>query len=115
MEPTVDKEMKFFLPHAHNESEERQIYAGIREFLAKEFGARLADTKIFGLTYVHEGQQYRAEVGKPHSAAGETVDVILCDESISVYYICTRSHGVTRGHPLMVNAGDVETVVPFDD
>ncbi len=107
--------MEFFLPHARNELQESQIYAGIREFLTKEFGAKLTDMKVFRLTYVHDGRHYRVEVGRRHPTAGETVDVILCDESIGVYYIGTRSHGVARGHPIPVNMDDVESVEPFDD
>jgi hypothetical protein len=107
--------MKFFVPHAHDSSQERQIYADIREFLTKELGAELTDGKIFGLTYSHDDQEYRTEVGKCHPPTGEIVDVILYDESIGVYYLCTRSHGVVRGHPIMVNIANVKSVVLFDD
>jgi hypothetical protein len=107
--------MKFFLPHAHDSSQERKIYADIREFLAGELGAALSDRKIFALTYSHEGRRFHIEVGKHHPAIGEIVDAILFDDSIGNYYVCTRTHGVVRGHPLMVNAAGVESEVLFDD
>ena len=67
--------MKFF-PHARGSSQERQIYGDIREFLTEELGAALTDRKIFGPTYLHDDQEYRAEVGKFHPATGKVVDVI---------------------------------------
>lgn len=107
--------MKFFIPHARDASQERQIYADIREFLTTELGAALTERKIFSLTYLHDDQEYRAEIGERHPATGDIVDVILYDESIGVYYVCARSHGVVRGHPIVVNVANVESVVLFDD
>jgi hypothetical protein len=106
--------MKFFLPHAHDSSQERKIYGDIREFLTGELGAVLADRKIFGLTYSREDQEYRVEVGKTHPAIGEIVEAILYDEGMGIYYLCTRNHGVVRGHPIMVNIAHVESEVLFD-
>lgn len=107
--------MKFFLPHAGDATKARHLYTGIREFLTKELGAVLTEQRIFGLTYVHENRLLQVEVGEPHPVERQTVDAIFFDESVGIYYICTRSHGVTRGHPIVVNAEHVEDVVPFDD
>lgn len=107
--------MRFFVPHAQDSSQERRIYGDIREFLTSELGAELTDRKIFGLTYSHDDQEYRVEVGECHPATEEIVDVILHDESIGVYYLCMRSYGVVRGHPIMVNTASVKSVEFFDD
>lgn len=107
--------MKFFLPHAHSSSEERKIYGDIREFLTGELGAELSDRKIFSLAYSDEDRELNIEVGKEHPSVGEIVDAILFDESIGNYFVCTRTHGVVRGHPLMVNAASVESEIQFDD
>jgi len=107
--------MRFFLPHAHDCSQERKLYGDIREFVTKEFGAALTERRIFGLIYLHDGQEYRVEVGKSHPAIGEMVDAILCDETIGTYYLCTRTHGVVRGHPIMVNAATVKSEMLFED
>ena len=107
--------MKFFLPHAHDASQERKIYGDLREFLTGELGAVLSDRKIFGLAYSHNGREYRVQVGENHPAIDEIVDAILFDESTGNYYLCTRTHGVVRGHPLVVNIANVESEVLFDD
>lgn len=107
--------MKFFLPHAHDFSQEQKIYGDIRDFLTGELGAVLTDRKIFGLTYRHDDQEYRIEVGKNHPEIGEIVDAIFYDESTCTYYLCTRTHGVVRGHPLAVNVANVQSELLFDD
>lgn len=109
------EDVKFFLPHAHDPSQEHKIYADLRDFLAGELGAHLTDRKIFRVTYRHEGRDYPIEVGKPHPDVAEVVDAILHDGSIGVYYLCTRSHGVVRGHPIVVNVADVESEELFDE
>lgn len=110
-----DDRVKFFLPHAHDASEQRKIYSDLRDFLAGELGACLADQKIFRLTHRHGDEVYAIEVGKVHPLTEETVEAILHDESIGVYYLCTRTHGMVRGHPMAVGAADVESVALFDD
>jgi hypothetical protein len=106
--------VKFFLPHAHGRSQEQKIYGDIRDFLIGELGAVLTDRKIFGLAYRHDDHDYRIEVGTSHPAIGEVVDAILFDETTGTYYLCTRTHGVVRGHPLTVSIANVEREVLFD-
>ncbi len=107
--------MKFFLPHAHDASQERKIYGDLVEFLTGELGAVVSERKIFALTYSHEGEKHRVEVGQNHPEVGELVDAILLDDSTGNYYVCTRTHGVVRGHPLVVNVAHVDSETPFDE
>lgn len=107
--------MKFFLPHAHDPSQERTIYGDLRDFLTGELGASLADRRIFRLACRQEDRAYTIEVGRPHPDVGEVVDAIFHDDTIGVYYLCTRSHGVVRGHPMAVNVAEVESEELFDE
>ena len=107
--------MKFFLPLAHDASQERKIYGDLREFLTGELGAVLTDRRIFAINYRQDDRAYRIEVVTIHPDLGEIVDAILQDESMGVYYLCTRSHGVVRGHPIVVNVSDVESEELFDE
>lgn len=107
--------MKFFVPLAHGPSQQRRLYEDMRDFLSEELGALLADRKIFRLDYVHDGHEYRAEVGVRHPAGGDMVDAIFFDESTETYYVCTRRHGVVRGHPIPVDAAHIRCETLFED
>ena len=112
---TGSEKVKLFVPLAGDEAQAKQILADLEEFLSEEYGAVLTSRRIFRLTYRHDGRECRAEVGQHHPVTGEMVDAIFHDESIGVYYLCTRKHGVVRGHPIMVDNANVESAEMFDD
>lgn len=67
------------------------------------------------MDYRDGSNEYRAEVGTHHPVSGELVDAILQDATSGTYYLCTRKHGVVRGHPIFVDAANAESAELFED
>jgi hypothetical protein len=106
--------MKFFIPAAKDEAQEQNVYEGIRKFLTQELGAAFTDRKVFSLRYRHDGKDYYAEVGKPHSLNGEPVIAILYEDLRKLYHVCTPNRGVLRDISILVGQHEVETATDFD-
>ncbi|HET8669686.1 MAG TPA: hypothetical protein VFM05_03380 [Candidatus Saccharimonadales bacterium] len=106
--------MEFFIPAAKDAEQEQHVYDGIKKFLSEELGAVFSNRKVFSLTYVHEGKDYYAEVGKPHALNGETVVAILYEPARGLYHVCTLSRGVARGMSILVGLNDVRSATDFD-
>src|SRR5437870_10009344 len=106
--------MKFFIPFAKDQDQERNVYDGIRKFLSQELGAAFTDRKVFSLRYHHEGKSYYAEVGKEHSLNKEPVIAILYEDLRKLYHVCTPNRGVVRGMSILVGWNEVDEVYDFD-
>ena len=107
--------MRFFIPFAKDEDQERSVYDGIRKFLSQELGAVFTDRRVFSLRYHHDGKHYYAEVGKEHALNKEPVIAILYEDLRKLYHVCTPNRGVVRDMSILVGAGNVEEVVDFDE
>jgi hypothetical protein len=94
--------------------QEQHVYDGIKKFLSEELGAVFSDRQISSLTYVHEGKDYYAEVGKTHALNGERVIAILYEDARELYHVCTPNRGVARGISILVGLNDVRFARDFD-
>ena len=103
--------MKLFIPFAEDEEQAARVYDAIRKFAEESTGWQITDRKILSLSYVHDGKEYHAEVGKPEQVTGEVVIAIL--ES-NTYLVCTPNRGVVRGIPILVGKHEVRSRVDFE-
>ncbi|MEQ1741348.1 MAG: hypothetical protein ABL869_02445 [Candidatus Nitrotoga sp.] len=103
--------MKFFLPAAKDRAEADVILESIAKFI----GVPLPKRRIFRLAYIHNGQRYEAEVGKPMAAYYETskqpVVAILGEDP---YCICLPDRGVLRGSPIYAGRMSVQRIDYFE-
>jgi len=106
--------MKFFIPAADNEEQEKKVYQSIKGHITSGAPGTISERMIFSLNYMHDGTNYQAEVGKAEKPNGELVIAILYDETRDLYHVCTPNRGVVRGGPIMVGAHDVLSVTDFD-
>lgn len=104
--------MKFFIPLAQDKAQQNKVYTGIKKFIATQFETIPSNRRIYKLTYMHEGKEYLAEVGKIHPLFGETVFAIFYEENRKLYYISTSNRGVLGGMPILCRA---DQVISFED
>jgi hypothetical protein len=105
--------MKFFIPFAKDDEQAEQVYGSIKQHLAESLGADFADERIFSIRYVHDGNEYYAEVGKLHPMNGEPVIAILYEDLRRLYHVCTTNRGVARGGSILAGAWSVRSLVHF--
>ena len=105
--------MKFFIPLERDEARERRMYRDLKRALAKALHIRFTPQEISSLHCQHAGQEFHLDVGQPHPLNGETIMVILCGTSRTLYYVCTRTRGIGQSQPLRVDAHDVLSVTEF--
>lgn len=93
--------MKFFIPHAKDDSEAESVYGGFAQFVY----ARLPDPskRIWKLTWEHNKMKMSCEVGSPlpayYQTGNEPVRAIFdCGD---LYKICTPNRGGIRGEPVL--------------
>jgi hypothetical protein len=105
--------MKFFIPWERDEARDRRMYRDIKRSLAKALRTRFTKQEVWSLHCQHDGHEFDLNVGQPHPLNGETIMVILCGTSRTLYYICTRTRGICQGQPILVDAPDVLSVTEF--
>lgn len=102
----------FFVPHASSAEEAEHVYEATR----KHVGAPAGGPRIRALTWHHDGQMRRAEVGSPmpryYAPEGDTVIAIF--DAGAFYFVCSENRGVLRGDGVMAGK-DVQTVASFFD
>jgi len=103
--------MKFYIPSMGPENAD-VVYAGIRAFLANEWGFRLTPRRVQKLSYTTKGQRQDIAVGRQMGTDHETVFAIF--ETPSLYLICTPKQGVAGRPPVKVKRKDVTEIVDFD-
>lgn len=103
--------MKFFIPRMGPENAE-EFYAGIRRFLAEEWGFPVTPRRVQRLAYTLKGQRQDIAVGKQIGKEHETVFAIF--ETPKAYLICTPQRGVTGLPPVEVKRKDVIELAEFD-
>ncbi len=102
------------MPAAEDKAQEQRVYATIKEFLGKELGAEFDQRRVFSLRYVHDGNEYYAEIGKPHALNREIIIAILHEPLRNLYHICTENRGVARGMSILVGTGSVRASEDFE-
>jgi hypothetical protein len=102
--------MKFFIPAADSSESEQRVYDAIKLHLGVDFSER----RIRLLKWLHNSNQYEAEVGKSTSFNKELVIAILYDSSRKLYYVCTPSRGVVQGDSILASETSVINVIDFD-
>lgn len=106
--------VEFFVPSAESEEVRDTFYEAIKQHLATELDAEIADTRIRLLEWERRGIFYEAEVGQNTEAADETVIAILYEPARSRYHVCTPSRGIVRDRSIIVSQNHVRRVVEFD-
>jgi hypothetical protein len=104
--------MKFFIPHARDDSEAEHVYEASKKFCEQQTGWRVLPKRIYALRYRHDGKEYFAQVGSEDPTEGL---VICIFESEVTYFVCTPNRGVARGDPILVGKGEVSDIQIFDD
>jgi len=104
--------MRFFIPRASDATQTEQVYQATRKFMGDQMGATLSDRRVCRIQGVHNGEEFKAEVGKRFESPGEDVIAILFDTKRNLYYVCTANRGVKRGMPYLV--GGDETLLAED-
>jgi hypothetical protein len=106
--------MRFFLPIGRDVAGEREIYNHIKQLLSAVLGTPFTERQICSLHYQHDGQAYDVDVGQPHPVNGEIIVAILYGTLPARYYVCTRTHGVFQGQPMLIEAHEVLSVIEFE-
>lgn len=99
--------IKLFIPDF---KEPDPIYSNIKKYL-NSLGFFVSDSKIYSITFNHNGRTITETVGEISTSNNEPVIAILRAEN--TYYTCTPNRGVIRGTPMLTS--NVEKVVFFDD
>lgn len=103
--------MKFYIPSMGPENTE-VFYAGIRTFLANEWGFKLTPRRVQKLSHTSKGQRHDVAVGKRIGTGPEIVFAIF--ETNNLYLICTPRQGISGLPPVKVKRKDVVEAVDFD-
>src|ERR1700704_6065121 len=99
---------KFFLPGATDDKMAEDTLAAIRKFIEGQVFP-LDQSRIFRLTYRHNGRDYIAEVGKVDVLQRETVIAIFKCDNYGLYCVATENRGVARDGPILVGQQDLNT------
>jgi hypothetical protein len=106
--------MKFFTPAAKDAPAAESVYDAICRFNTEQMTATLSPRRIYRVSGVHDGKEFRATVGEPFERLGEVVVAILLDTSRKCYFICTPNRGVLRGIPYLSGSDEIKSVEEFE-
>ena len=105
--------MKFFIPHAKDENQTKDVYDSIIKYAKKTLEWDIDEkAKIREIEYMHNEKIHRAEVGKNNKLNGEEVIAIL---KSNAYLVCTPNRGVIRGLPILVGEKEIKHIEYFDE
>ena len=102
--------VKFFIPGNGPKSSE-DIYSWIVRYIKAMIDVDIEPARIFSISYIHEGQQFSAQVGEIDPRTSQLVVAILRSNA---YLICTPYFGVKRGEPISIPRADVRQVEYFE-
>jgi hypothetical protein len=106
--------MMFFIPFADTEGAAEEVYRRVARRCFEFTGIAMSPERVFALRYRFRNSEYLAQVGIEHPpGSGEPVICIL--ESVPGYFICTLSHGVSHGEPLVIPRALVSDVEHFNN
>lgn len=104
--------MKFFMPAAEDQRQAESAYVAIAQFVAASLGV----SRIWKLSWRHNGVDMNCEVGQPlpsyYQTAGEPVLAIF--DCGNLYKICTPNRGGIRGEPILAGKGCDSHATYFD-
>jgi hypothetical protein len=103
--------MKFFIPFAPKPIQAERVYARIAERL-RGMGYDVTDERIYKVAYKREGKLMTETIGEI-AENGEVVMAIFKDHI--GYFICTYSHGVVWGEPLVARYSVTQSIERFDE
>jgi hypothetical protein len=106
--------MKFFIPGASDAAQTDRVYKATREFVSRETAAKLSDRRVYRIHGIHNGKEFRAQVGDSFERLQEHVVAILFDAGRNLYYVCTPNRGVIRGEPYLVGADEAGSIEDFE-
>lgn len=104
--------MKFFIPHASSPEESERVYEGIARFN----DAPIGNSRISGLTWLHEGQKMSCSVGGPlpdHYGTGAEPVLAIYDCG-TLYKLCTPSRGGLRGESVFAGKNSNSHATHFE-
>jgi hypothetical protein len=105
--------IRFFVPYAPGASDDESVYHVLRSAVRRRTGRSPGGRRVRRLEYTREGRTCDSVVGEHDSRTGETVLAILeCD---GAYLVCTRTHGLVGGPPVIVDAADILEVEDFGE
>lgn len=99
---TGDGAVKFFVPYADDAAPAEHVWQATRDFLAMQ-GMPTEERRISKLAFEAAGRRQVIRVGRLWPNLNEEVLVILKAAESPSYYVCTASHGVVRGVPLIMD------------
>ena len=106
---------KFFVPAAKDDDEAESVRASVIKFMVDLGFQDITSKRIFKLAYLHDSQDYEAEVGQPDSLAGGSVVVMILEARFGeLYLVCTPDRGVGRDDPILVGKPSVRSIEEFD-
>jgi hypothetical protein len=106
--------MKFFIPHAENEAQAEEVYAGIKRIVLKEtLNETIKERRIYSIRFRHDGVNYVATVGDIFERLGEPVIALL--EGTALFHLCTPSRAVVKGGPYFIGREEVTSITEFDN
>lgn len=105
--------MKFFIPFAQDDAASDLAYRKVARRCVESCGIQLTPDRVFALRYRFRESEYLAQVGIPHPPGNP--EVVICIIATEVaFFICTQTHGVNAGEPMIVPRGLVSDVEYFN-
>ncbi|MGE0046184.1 MAG: hypothetical protein AB7J28_02000 [Hyphomonadaceae bacterium] len=97
--------MKFYVPGAQNAQQSEELYQGICKYI----GAPISDPsdRVWGVKWRHNDHEHHAKVDRTLDGYKDTETVLAIIEVGDEFAVCTRSHGVLEGKPMMAPRQDV--------
>jgi hypothetical protein len=106
----LPKAVQFFVPLSGTGDEEA-VYQAIIKSVESQMRWRIADRRIYKLSYLHDKKRYRVQVGDKDPVE-DRYEVMAILES-SVYIIYSRAIDGNHGMTIMVNKTEVTEVIEF--
>jgi len=103
--------MKFFVPAAKDDAYAEELYSAVVNFAEETTRWKVTPRRIYHIRYRHDSRSYDARVGEIEPRSGEPVVAILESQCV---LICTPNHGVIRGMPILVGAGEHSEIEDFE-
>jgi hypothetical protein len=103
---------KFFIPMAETSEQAERVYEATRRHIS----APAQHSKIYALSWQHNGQAMTCRVGEPlpsYYRTGDDVVVAIFDAG-NLYMICTAERGVLRGSPVLAGK-DIQSHATYFD
>jgi hypothetical protein len=108
----IGRAVPFFVPYAPGAGDAESVYHVLRSAVRRKTGRSPGPRRVRRLAYTRDGHRCQSTVGEHDEPGGETVLAIF--ECEGCYVVCTRSHGLAGGPPVVVEAADLLDVEDFE-